>query len=247
MISGRNVPGLAFALAAAATLGLAAGGAAGQSSSLFKQAQAEVAGQGAAVPKVSAETSATHEVPSVPSLITAPRPKPRAFVKEQLITVVIREQASHSSSGNLATDRDASVEASVEEAVRLHLGTNGIIRPLKFPHGKPAIKAEAERTFDGGGSASRRDTLTARITGKIIDIKPNGNLVVEASKKITTEEESYTITVTGVCRTGDVTADNTILSTQMSELEITKASTGAIKDATRRSWAHRMFDWFNLF
>ena len=62
-----------------------------------------------------------------------------------------------------------------------------MIQPVNFPEGKPAVKADGEREFEGEGTASRTDTLTARITGRIIDIRPNGNLVIEAVKEITTE------------------------------------------------------------
>ncbi|NQU75122.1 MAG: flagellar basal body L-ring protein FlgH, partial [Planctomycetes bacterium] len=122
-----------------------------------------------------------------------------------------------------------------------------MIQPTDFSSGKPAIKAEAKRTFDGSGTASGTHTLAARITGMIIDVKPNGNLTIEASKNITTEEETYTLTMTGICRSEDVTADNSIISSQIAELEIHKESTGAIKDATKRGAFHRLLDWINIF
>jgi flagellar L-ring protein precursor FlgH len=224
-------------------LAVTVGGAKAGNSSLYKRS---IVDPGAAV---TGRTDQARPAPAPPvrSLIAAPKPEPKTFAKEDLITIIIREQASHSSSGKSSMSRESSIDAKVDAWVRFHLGDSGMIRPTNMNDGKPAIKADAKREFDGGGSSSRTDTLAARITGKIVDIKPNGNLVLAASKRIATEAESYTITVTGTCRTEDVTADNSIVSTQIAELEITKDSTGAIKDATKRGVLHRLLDWVNVF
>jgi flagellar L-ring protein FlgH len=219
-------------------LGLAASVAQAQNSSLYAQAQAELQTKAMEQPNTPAAP--------VRSLIAAPKPEPKTFAKQQLITIIINEQASHSSTDKVSTDRKSSVDAQVAQWISLHSSGN-TVGAAALSNGQPAIQADADRKYDGTGSAARTDTLQARITGKIIDIKPNGNLVIEASKSITTEEESYTIAVTGSCRTEDVTPDNTILSTQIAELEITKTASGALKDATKRGWFHRIADCLNIF
>ena len=237
----------AAVLAAAATTAAgqgvvpAANGAAGPASSLYQHAAAQSAVQQAADP-----TARPVELP-VRSLIAAPEPAPRTFARNDLITIIIREQASHSSSAKTATERDSEIDASVDEFINVHALPEGKIKPVNFTDGQPAIVAEGTREFDGTGSNARTDSLAARIEGRIVDIRPNGNLVIEASKKITTDEESYTIAVSGLCKTQDVTPDNTILSTQIAELEIVKTSTGAVKDATKRGWLHRLLDAVNVF
>jgi len=181
------------------------------------------------------------------SLTAPPKADPRTFTKNQLVTIIVRETATHSTDGATSTFRDSSIDAQVESWIRLNWGLHNMIQPVGFAKGKPAVVADAEREFEGGGSTSRTDVLAARITGRIIDIRPNGNLVLEASKSITTDEESYSITVTGVCRAADVTPDNTILSTQLADLEVNKTSTGAVRKATERGWLHRLADLLNLF
>ncbi len=230
---------------------LTASTAAGQSGSLYKQARAEVAETAAATKQAQAEGAAAETTPDAPpplkSLTAPPEVEPRTFREEDLITIIINEAASHATNGSVSTARDSSIDAQVDAWVRLHGGMHGMIRPVDFPEGKPAVDAEGEREFEGEGSAARTDTLSARITGRIIDIRPNGNLVLEAVKEITTEGETYTITVTGVCRTGDVTPDNTVLSTRIAELNITKTATGTVHDATKRGLLHRLADALNIF
>jgi flagellar L-ring protein precursor FlgH len=223
-------------------LTLLAATAAGQSGSLYKQAQDE-ARQAMANEKVAQESPAA----AATSLTAPPKANPRTFTKNQLITIIVRESATHATKGITSTSRDSSVDAKVDAWVKLTSSLHNIIQPVGFAKGKPAIEAEAEREFDGSGRSSRTDLLTARVTGRIIDIRPNGNLVIQASKSITTDEESYTITVTGVCRTSDVTPDNTVLSNQIAELEINKTSAGAVRKATERGLLHRLVDMLNLF
>jgi len=223
-------------------LALAAATATGQSGSLFRQAQKEA--HDVAASKMIGQTA-----PAAPasSLTAPPKADPRTFTKNQLITIIIRESASHATDGVTSTSREGSVDAKVDAWVRLNWSLHNMIRPVDFNEGKPAIKADSEREFEGSGSTVRSDVMTARITGRIIDIRPNGNLVIEASKSITTDEESYSITVTGVCRTSDVTPDNTVLSNQIAELEINRTSVGAVRKATERGFLHRIADFFNLF
>ena len=222
-----------------AAVAVSAAVAAGQSSSLHRQSVAELRSQ--------ASDQVDPKVEPPASLVAAPKPTPRKFTKQDLITVIIRDQASHSSSGNTSTERDSSVDASISKFITLNVGKGQLLVPASFSEGIPEISAESTRSASGSGTASASHTLVARIEGKIIDIKPNGTLLIEASKKITVDDDSYTITVTGSCRSDNVTPDNTILSTQVADLEITKNSTGSIKDATKRSWLHKLADFLNIF
>ena len=86
-----------------------------------------------------------------------------------------------------------------------------------------------------------------RIQARVIDVKPNGNLVLEARKRITVDEEDQIATLSGVCRSKDVTAQNSVLSTQVADLEISVSHTGAARDASRRGWAMRLFDLLRPF
>ena len=160
--------------------------------------------------------------------------------------IIIQEQASHASTAKTSTERESSIDARVQEFARLHWGPDWV-RPVTFERGEPGIVAEATRDFDGAGSTIRSDSMVTRVQGRVVDIRPNGNLVVEASKKITMDEEEYTVTLTGVCRTRDVTPDNSIQSTRIAELEVVKKSSGAVKDATKRGWLHKAMDFVNPF
>lgn len=227
---------------AAATLAASMTTAAGQSSSLYQQAAQPVTTR----PVVDSDP-APGQGPAVRSMVAAPVPPKKTFAKNDLITIVVNEAASHSTTAKTSTARDSTVDAQLKAFLDVQSLKDGQLKSSSLSAGTPAISAEATREFDGSGANVRSDTMATRIEGRIVDIRPNGNLVIEASKKVTTDEESYSVNVSGVCRTEDVTPLCTILSSQIAELTIVKTSTGAVKDATKRSWLQRAMDKISPF
>lgn len=179
------------------------------------------------------------------SMIATPAPEPRSFAVEDLVTIIVREQATHTTESDTSTERESTLSAAVNEWIKL-TGSNWVLGTDPLPNGTPSVDGEISREFEGSGEATRTDSLTMRIQARVIDVKPNGNLVLEASRRIQTDDDAYTTTLTGTCRAEDITADNTVLSTQLAELEVVKVSEGTVRDASRRSLLQELFDWVNL-
>jgi flagellar L-ring protein FlgH len=81
----------------------------------------------------------------------------------------------------------------------------------------------------------------------VLDVKPNGTLVLQARKRIKTDEEEQAFILTGVCRAEDITADNSILSTQLYDLELSKSHQGTVRNATRKGWGGKLLDAISPF
>ena len=175
------------------------------------------------------------------SFFSVPEPEPKTIKKHDLVTIIIREESAFSSKGKTDTKRESEFEAKLEEFIKLKLLDlqleGGGIGPTP-----PSIKFNSSRSFKGEGKVDRTDSLTARITGEVLDVKPNGTLVVQARKQIKTDDEQQIFVLTGICRAEDVTADNSILSTQMFDLRLEKNTKGAVRGATRRGWLGQILD-----
>ncbi len=65
-------------------------------------------------------------------------------------------------------------------------------------------------------------------------VLPNGNLVVEAKRDVLMNNERQTIWLRGVARPGDLGANNAVLSTQLSNLEVELKGKGVISEGTRQ-------------
>ncbi len=172
-------------------------------------------------------------------------PEPEVIGVNDQVTIIIRENKSAKSDAKTEATKEWEHEWELSKWIKLS-DKNGLI-PALFEHGNPAVEFQHEDDYSGDGSYDRKDELTTRIQATVIDVKPNGTLVLEAAKTIEVDEERYTITVTGACRSIDVTPTNTILSTQIANLDIRVQHTGAIRDATRRGWFKRGLDLLRPF
>ncbi|MHC4063066.1 MAG: flagellar basal body L-ring protein FlgH, partial [Planctomycetota bacterium] len=174
------------------------------------------------------------------SLIAIKVKPPKQFKVHDLITIIVRQQKRYESEAELESRKKFEIESTLDAFIK-HL--DGGIGAAAFRRGKPNIDYEFKSRLRNEGDNSREDTFITRISGKIVDVKPNGNLVIQASSRIDHEEESAVVTLTGECRSTDVTPDNTVLSTQVAELRITVENTGAVRDAASRGWITKLLDW----
>lgn len=178
------------------------------------------------------------------SWITVEEPIPKDFRVHDLVTIIIHEVSKHSTKADTETEREFSINAKIDDWIRL---TGGNLRPDKQLRGDPKIKASVSRDFEGTAEVSREDSLTARIQAEIIDVLPNGNLLLEATHTIITDEDTTKISLTGMCRSKDMGIDNTIISSRIANLKVKKEHTGVAHDATKRGFMAKLLDFLNPF
>jgi flagellar L-ring protein precursor FlgH len=173
------------------------------------------------------------------------RPEPIKIKVHDLLTIIVRESKTATTDSKLQSKKNWKLDTGLEEWIRLS-NKHGVV-PAKFEQGKPSVLFDFKNDYKGNGKYDRKDELTTRITARVIDVKPNGNLVLEARKSIAIDDEGYTITLTGECRALDVLPDNTILSTQIADPTIDVQHSGSVRDATRRGWLMRGLDFLRPF
>lgn len=178
------------------------------------------------------------------SSIAVPVPKKEKLATGALVTIIVREIKQSLSDSNLRSQKQWDVAAAVAKWIRLD--NKHHLVPQAFPQGDPEIELGLKDNYQGKGRVDRRDELTTRITAIVIDVKPNGTLVLEARKSIALDEETQVYTLTGKCRVEDLTPQNTILSTQLADLELNVQHEGAARDAARRSIWKKLSDLFQL-
>lgn len=98
------------------------------------------------------------------------------------------------------------------------------------------------KEHQGKGQTTLNGSMNARLTAEIIEIRPNGNLVVEGSRMVQVNEDVDEITLRGVIRPEDIAADNTVMSTFLSEAQISYTGSGPNKNAGRQGLISRILD-----
>ena len=74
----------------------------------------------------------------------------------------------------------------------------------------PEITSSAKSSHSGSGKITGSGKLSAEITAKVIEVMPNGNLIVEGRKEVTIDKEKRFIILSGIVRPEDVEFDNTV-------------------------------------
>lgn len=225
--------------------------AAGQSNSLFLSAGKAQQQQQAAVPAPK-DNWPTASVPitygtaqtenrslQAQSFFAVQLPPPRVFKLHDLVTVIIREEKQYKHDADLDTKKEFDVKTKLNQWFRIH---DRKWQQQNFEGGKPEIDAIYDQELKDSGATERKDELITRITCEVVDIKPNGTLVLKGRKFIKTDEEEQDLTLTGTCRAEDVGPSNTILSTQIHDLQVSSQNKGAVRDASRRGWIPRLLD-----
>lgn len=230
------------ALAAAA---FGAGSATGQS--LFQQpvlpaAPATVEGMPGSEPTLNpvAELSAV-------SLYAVQPPKPRTVKVHDLITVIVNQSSKMTHDQSLDTDKKLTSKA----AVNAFLDYTLLLKELQFRASTgaplPRIDVTGQNKFEGDGEFEREDRVTARITAEVVDIKPNGTIVLEARSVVSTDKETQTMLLTGICRHEDITAQNTVQSSQLFDLRLETRHEGDVNNASKKGFLTRILEGIVAF
>ncbi len=97
----------------------------------------------------------------------------------------------------------------------------------------PLLAANSSTVLKGQGQTASNTTFSTNLTGEVISVLPNGNLVVEAHRQILLNNQHEEVIVRGVARPGDIDPSNTVASTALSALQIELKGKGIISDSVR--------------
>lgn len=149
----------------------------------------------------------------------------RASQIDDLVTIVVSEQASAISTGTTKTQRASTAKSNVAALAGITKATG----PLANLAG-----ISTATQLDGQGTTSRTTTVGTILTARVVHVLPNGALVVEAVKEVQINSERQTISVRGVVRPADIDSTNSVRSDRVGQLEVRVNGKGVVGDAVRR-------------
>lgn len=173
-----------------------------------------------------------------------PAPPLRTFKLHDIITIRVDEIARITAEGESEKRRLSLFQATLEEWIKIT--KDGII-PDPMEEGDPSISAQSTNNAIAEATVESRESLSFNIAAEIVDIRPNGSLVLEARKSFRINDNLWETSLTGTCRADDVAPDNVVLSRDLLDLEIGKQDRGALRDGYKRGWFQRILDRFKPF
>jgi len=149
-----------------------------------------------------------------------------------ILTVLIYEQSRASS--NVENKTEKSTTSSVSGGPGI--GTLDFI-PMFGANGANS------NSFDGKGENIRNGSLRAKMSVTVIDVRDNGDLIIEGSRTIGISSDRETLNLNGVVRQKDISPDNTIDSYLIADAEIHYSGKGAGNTGARPGFFTRLFNW----
>ena len=142
-----------------------------------------------------------------------------------MVTIVVTEKASAVASGDVKTQRQSTAQSAITAAGGLTKATG--------PWANLA-KTNTNTQLQGTGTTSRGATLTATVSARVVNVLPNGYLVVEGIKHVQVNSENQVITIRGVVRPVDLDPTNAIASDRVAQMELQVNGKGVIGDSIHR-------------
>lgn len=183
----------------------------------------------------------------------------RARAVNDIVTIVIDEESASSRSANTKTSKDTSRTAGVRRFPTLFDPlARRLLRPLADPlvgYEPPSRALEDRLNLDvatrgehtGQGTIERTDRMSARIPARVVRVLDNGYLVIEGRRAVVVNDETQILTISGVVRPEDISAANTVHSSQIADAEIQMTGRGVLSEAQRPGLLYRLLDWLRLF
>ena len=168
---------------------------------------------------------------------------PRQMKVHDILTVQVNENAEVIQNSRFDRQRNATFKFDIREFIRI--GETGNLRPAALDN--PKIDTQMRNTFNSLGNATSKEGMRYRIAATVVDVLPNGSLILEARKTIQTNGELWEYRLTGQTRSEDVQANNTVLSENIANLNIIKVEHGKVKSSTDRGWVMRLYDALKPF
>lgn len=159
-----------------------------------------------------------------------------------IVTIEITEKTSAIKEASTSTSRKSSSDIAVTNVLGLPLSVrypNFISKSRSF---SPEISESYDTSFDGEGTTKRSGELSAVISARVVQILPNGNLVLEGKKDIMVNNELQFIVISGIARPEDINDANMVASTALSDGRIEYSGNGVIADEQRPGWLRRILD-----
>jgi flagellar L-ring protein FlgH len=159
----------------------------------------------------------------------------RARFVGDTLTITIAENTSASTKSNSTATRTSAVDVGLPSVTGLP-NNKWLDRSLGI-----SANASSSNTFSGEGEAAAKNAFTGTLTVTVIEVLPNGNLLVSGEKQVALTQGTEYIRLSGVVNPTFITATNTISSARVADARIEYKESGYISEAQVMGWLARFF------
>ncbi len=167
----------------------------------------------------------------------------RAAHVGDIVTILVQENTTATKDNSTATAKASTVNSSLSSLLYSPAASGLLTQGGKLP----SISFNGNSTFAGSGTIKNSEQIVSSVAVRVVDVLPNGNLIVEGSRQNSFASETQTVVIHGTIRQEDIMSNNTVYSYNVSDATIRIVSHGVVTDSTRKGWFHRMWDKLSPF
>lgn len=171
----------------------------------------------------------------------------RARKTGDVITILIEEDLKGEKNVETNTDKESEISSGIGGV--FGTGLANMLSPAGTTVSDPTtmFTGSSKDTFKGTGKTSRDANLKGTVSARVVDVFPDGNLMVEGTRELKINNESQYLILTGIVRPKDIKSDNTISSTKLADARISYTGGGALSEKTNPGWFSRLLGVFAPF
>jgi flagellar L-ring protein precursor FlgH len=149
----------------------------------------------------------------------------KAVRLHDVVSIVVSESLAATTDGQVKNSRASSANSSLS-ALFGKIKAANVLQNLLGMTASSALSAQ--------GQSTSNSSLTTTFGAEVVDVLPNGMLVVQATRQLTFSQQTQLIKLRGLVRPEDVSAQNQVQSTAMTDLELEVTGKGIVNDSTYR-------------
>jgi flagellar L-ring protein FlgH len=169
---------------------------------------------------------------------------PKEYRLHDIVVVLVDENTRVLSEGEINRKKKADGSMTLSDWI----GIDGwAIRPDPQTPGDPTISGKMENKYKAEGELETRESLKLTIACTVVDIRPNGLLILEGHSSIRVNSEQWIVSLGGMVRAEDILPNNTVLSEKVADMRLDKREAGNVRDGYRRGWFQKWIDRYQPF
>jgi flagellar L-ring protein FlgH len=149
----------------------------------------------------------------------------KAFRLHDVVSIVVSESLAASTDGQVKNSRASNASSSLTALF-------GALKPSNSLQN--LVNQNSASGLSAQGQSTTNSSLVTTFGAEVVDVLPNGMLVVQATRQLTFSQQTQLIRLRGLIRPEDVSAQNQVQSTAMTDLELEVTGTGIVNDSTYR-------------
>jgi flagellar L-ring protein precursor FlgH len=171
----------------------------------------------------------------------------RTFLRDQraaspgdLVTVLVSIQDQAQLNNETEREREGSNTFGMPRMLGLETSLTRILPNTVDP--ARLVQTSGEHSALGSGSIRRNESVQLRVAATVVQVLPNGNLVVTGRQQVRVNSELRELSVGGIIRPQDIGSDNTVRHDRLAEARIAYGGRGTISDVQRPRYGQELLD-----